>query len=106
LNHKRPEWTNNDIVNSNWRRKEHIENTTMKLLGYYADPQKKRRKDNAECKYCFYVNNSRIGGAAITTVNCRICNNDISFGSTATDVLCQTCATEHKLCKRCGAKMD
>lgn len=99
-------WEPGDILNANARRKHHVESLSVKLLGYYSDSLRKERREAKECRYCYYVNKERVGGAAITIVNCQGCNTKMSFGNTCTDTLCETCATERKLCKRCGGKID
>ena len=57
------------------------------------------------CPVCHYLG-SGIGGAAMTTRPCAICNNDVLYGSTCTDVLCDKCAKLHDLCKHCGADRE
>jgi hypothetical protein len=42
----------------------------------------------------------------MTTRPCAICNKDVLYGSTCTDVLCDKCAKLHDLCKHCGADRE
>ena len=94
-------------LNAKARNKEHIEKTTAKLIEYYSDPRKAHRVKEAHlCKYCYYFYTDRIGGCAITVVGCGNCGEEIVFGNTCTDVLCDKCAAELKACKHCGQKMD
>lgn len=89
-----------------WNKK-YIEETSAKLIKYYSDPDKKTRtKEKHLCRFCCYVNTSRIGGAAITTVICANCDEEMIFGSTCVDILCDECAGKLNTCKRCGQKMD
>lgn len=106
MNFKRRAIETGDILNSNARRKGHIESVSAKLLAYYTDLNKKQRKAKGFCRYCHYFNKERIGGSACTTVNCRGCDKDIHFGNTCTDELCLECSIEMKLCKHCAAKID
>lgn len=72
----------------------------------HSDPDNRRRiNDEHKCVVCFYLS-SRIGGAAMTTQPCGICNTPVLYASTNTDSLCFSCALDHKLCKHCGADID
>lgn len=68
------------------------------------DPDKELREKDQLCQVCYY--GSRIGGAAITCANCGYCNKEMTFGSTAVDVLCPECAHALGVCKQCGADME
>lgn len=94
-------------LNAKHFNKEYIEKTSTKLILYYSDLDKKTRvKEKHLCKYCYYVNTSRIGGAMITTVICANCNKEMTFSNTSVDILCDECAENLKVCKRCGQKID
>jgi hypothetical protein len=94
-------------LNSKYRNKQYIEDTSKKIILYYSDPDKKIRIQQEHlCKFCYYVNTSRIGGSAITTVICANCDVEITFGNTCVDILCDKCAEELNVCKHCGQKMD
>jgi hypothetical protein len=66
------------------------------------DPEKDQRKAKGTCIVCYYIR-SGLAGQAITSQPCGICHKDQMYGSTNTDALCLECATEHQLCKHCGA---
>ena len=83
---------------ANYIAKESIRHTTE----YMADSQKEKRLQDGECKTCFYFRSGRIGGAAMTTSNCEVCNKEMSFGNTNVDRICPSCSKEHSLCVRCG----
>jgi len=94
-------------LNAKHRNKQYIEKISAKLIQYYSDSNKKVRiKEKHLCRYCYYVNTSRIGGAMITTVICANCDKELTFPSTSVDILCDECAEKLKVCKRCGQKMD
>lgn len=94
-------------LNAKTRNKRYIEETTHNLLKYYSDLDKKVRiHEKHLCRSCYYVFNSRIGGSAITTVVCANCDDELTFGNTCVDILCDKCAGELKLCKHCGQKID
>lgn len=99
-------WDKYDEENVRHWHKEAIEKTTAGLIGYYSDNNKKSRKVMHLCKFCFYYNTSRIGGCAITRSNCANCGTEMNFENTCTDVFCNKCAEELKLCKHCGQKME
>lgn len=68
------------------------------------DPNKKERQERQLCVSCNY--SERIGGQSITYSRCGICSREMSFPSTATDLLCKDCAVNNGLCKCCGADID
>ena len=70
------------------------------------DTKREQRLFDNQCKFCFYIHPSRIGGAAMTTTECGVCGKEIMFGSTAVDKICPECAREKELCRRCGAEVD
>ncbi len=70
-----------------------------------TDPEKAQRLAENLCKVCYY-SPPRIGGAAMTSSNCAICNKEEVYGSTNTDALCKRCAQDKHLCKRCGSDLD
>lgn len=83
-----------------------VDSWTKKITALNTDSQQSERLAESICICCWYVYSDRIGGAAITTQPCGICNSIQQYSSTATDVLCKTCAITHKLCKRCGADVN
>ena len=84
------------------RNKHRIEMMSARLLEFYTDPRVEDRKTKALCRVCYYVDRSRIGGAVMTTQPCGVCEIDVLYGSTATDVLCVPCGVKNKLCRQCG----
>lgn len=81
------------------------ESIVRKALNITNDPQKKERKEKSLCVIHYYQE-GRMGGAAMCTQPCGICNEEQVYGSTATDALCLKCATAYKLCKECGADLE
>ena|ERR1700733_10122927 len=79
------------------------EDFVRRALEYSRDDKKKERLKEGECKFCFYLHHSRIGGSAMTTRPCGICGVPHMYSSTATDKICLDCAMKHQLCKYCGA---
>lgn len=82
---------------------ESIEWAVKRALNCKNDPEKKERLAASFCISCWYVDGGRIGGAAMTSQPCGICDKEQIYSSTATDVLCSTCAISNELCKQCGA---
>lgn len=83
----------------------HAEETLKKAMQYLQDLDKKKRLESAHCKHCYYIYNTRIGGAAMTSKACGVCARDMLFGSTATDPLCLDCGKTHELCIQCGGDL-
>lgn len=71
-----------------------------------TDPEKTERLTKNLCITCYYVNAGRVGGAAMTSVDCGICDVETTFSNTCVDVICPSCATANNLCKHCGADMN
>lgn len=77
------------------------EDCVRHALEYLSDSNKEKRINACECKTCFYLRSGRIGGASMTSQECAICSNEVWYGSTNTDPLCEDCSAKHELCKRC-----
>jgi hypothetical protein len=71
-----------------------------------SDQDQEQRIGKSLCICCYYVNNARIAGCAITDRQCGLCETVMRFSSTATDVTCLDCAKRNDICKQCGADID
>lgn len=71
---------------------------------FQEDPEKENRFKENQCKFCYYVTD-RVGGDALTEVECAGCNAIIFSSNTDVDVLCLPCAINLNLCKHCGAEL-
>lgn len=83
----------------------HVERVIATYIAMVDDIDKPARIAKGLCKSCHY-DGARMAAAACTTQPCAACGVPQSYGSTATDVLCLPCATEHSLCKRCGGDRE
>ncbi len=88
---------------ANMRHREKLYLRFAKKLSEDAD--KKLRIAKGLCKFCYY-DSSRIGGARMTHAVCALCENEITFGNTAIDVICPDCAQREGICKHCGADVN
>lgn len=86
--------------------------TRNRVIDYIAagqqmddDPEKLKRRREQLCRWCHYAA-SRIAGQAFTDRQCGICEKEMTFSTTDTDVVCPACATKHELCKHCGADQE
>tara|TARA_Y100000310_G_scaffold342020_1_gene443365 strand:- start:910 stop:1257 length:348 start_codon:yes stop_codon:yes gene_type:complete len=70
------------------------------------DANKHERLEKSECKVCYYLYPSRIGGNVTTVCHCGICGKEMRFGNTCVDEICLDCAKEHRLCCHCGGTID
>jgi hypothetical protein len=84
--------------------KSKVEYVKERYVVYTTDPDREKRLAASECVVCYGV--GRVGGAALTSRPCGICNKTLHSGNTCVDVLCVECATKNKLCKQCGADID
>ncbi len=98
--------TRSTIASKNSRAKHQITSIIKRAEKLQADPDKQKRLDMNLCLCCYYANNPRMGGASMTQRPCGLCEQEMRFSSTATDVLCGSCATEQGLCKQCGADIE
>lgn len=76
-----------------------------RALSYLLDKDKKTRLERLECRWCFYWESSRIGGAAMTNWLCGVCAKEQMHGSTAVPRLCNPCGKKHELCVECGGDL-
>jgi hypothetical protein len=71
---------------------------------FKEDPEKKERLLQKLCPVCFYIKD-RIGGDALTSVECACCTEIINSSNTDVDVLCYSCSINYMLCKHCGCDL-
>lgn len=83
-----------------------VQDMVASARGMLEDGERAERLRKQKCVACYYWNKNRIGGAAITTRPCGICEVEMTFGNTCTDVLCEKCARKHRVCLQCGADME
>lgn len=100
------ELTPDSIAQANETTKIRIDAAISLAQAVQTDPDEKTRLSMALCRCCFYLRKDRIGGARITQRPCAGCQTEMTFGSTATDALCESCAKEKHLCKRCTCSLD
>lgn len=93
------------IESENGFHKGWIEATKKIIDDIASDAERKVRLEKQECPFCFY-RKSRIGGAAMTSVQCGLCDETVRSSNTNVDVLCKMCAKDNGLCKHCGADID
>ena len=84
---------------------ERVKGVEKHHLQFQTDPEKVKRVEAQECMVCYYYT-GRIGGSAMTTAECGLCETTKTFGNTCVDVLCEECAKKHNLCIHCGGDMD
>jgi predicted RNA-binding Zn-ribbon protein involved in translation (DUF1610 family) len=93
-----------DVNAATARAKDRILRLQVQLEMLTLDPDRDDRRAAQACVVCYY--GSRIGGAAMTEANCRVCNTEMQFGSTAVDAVCPTCARTLQLCRQCGGDRE
>lgn len=91
------------VARATFRARHYTEQFLQNARRLTEDSERAERCQAQLCVFCYYINHPRIGGAAITTQPCGMCQAPQVYASTATDVLCLSCAQSHELCKRCGA---
>lgn len=93
------------IEYANQQAKEIIAHWRRRLKHVDEDPQREKRLAAAQCALCFYEQ-SRIGGAVCTSVQCAFCDKRLSSGNTCIDMMCVDCAKKAGLCCHCGCDLD
>lgn len=94
--------TRSKVALANARAKGHIDTLRAKLLAFEANPA----GDNGYCGYCTHITPDRIGGAAITSTECGLCDTPMTFGNTNVDTTCPGCARDNGLCRHCAADIE
>lgn len=84
------------------------EDLVNRVEDYKGDLRKLDRLHKRECKACYYLRGSRVGGQAITRTECMIasCRAKMTFPSTAVDKVCADCSEKHLLCVHCAGDID
>lgn len=98
--------TPDSIKDDSARAQQQIEETILAAERLKSDIDQTTRLSEKKCRRCYYLRKVRIGGAAITERDCGSCGVTMTFGSTATDVICKNCATKLELCMQCGSRLD
>jgi len=92
------------IANATMWAKARFDDTLSRAEAYKNDLDKAERHKACECIVCW--KSGRIGGAAMTSAPCPLCDEVIHSGSTNVDRVCLACAKKYKLCKHCAADID
>lgn len=96
--------TDYDVYSETCYKQRIIKDVIKRAKELESDPDKINRKAGLQCQHCYYT--EKIGGAAMTKSNCRICESEMLFGNTNIDEICLSCAKEYKLCKHCKAELN
>jgi hypothetical protein len=106
MQRRAPVYRRDYAVGQSSRAKSAYEELLKRAREAESDANRDRRLQKQECKCCFYVFASRVGGAAITGQDCALCHESQTYASTNTNVVCMTCAKENSLCTHCGGDLD
>jgi len=90
------------IAWANSQARQRVDDLRRRLAAFDANPS----GQDGYCGYCSRISSDRIGGAAITTRPCGLCDHQMTFSNTSTDALCQDCGQANGLCRRCGADVE
>ena len=86
-----------------WR----VTDARERLESFDADKEKEERLHKHFCRTCHYFElKSVCAFDAITYKQCAVCSKDMVFGSSLTDKICESCASEHAVCRHCLQPMD
>lgn len=95
-----------DNEHNTWKNKSQVARMRERLTTFDTDPLITKRMEVHECKTCFYINSSRIGGSAMTLKNCNNCGKKEMYSSTVTNLYCLDCAKELGVCAYCSQDID
>jgi hypothetical protein len=76
----------------------HMERYLERADRMKTDPEKEKRESAHYCRWCYYT--SFVG--VDWTTPCMVCDEEV-FGR---NKVCETCAVEHRLCRKCGGDLD
>lgn len=93
------------VYNATAQAKHYIGKCRSTLRRIDEDPDREKRLKRQECGFCHYMA-GKIGGAAVTTAPCGICDRQVSSGNTCIAALCLDCAKRLGLCKHCGGDIE
>ena len=94
------------IDRQNFYAKQEASKLIESVSNFQTDLHKENRKKLQQCKRCFYLRNGTIACQAFCDQDCGICSKTMSFSSSDTNIVCDSCAASHNLCAKCGADMD
>ena len=98
-------WSDNDIINATHWRKRLAQGVRESLAAFDSDSKATERRQERECKACFYLR-SRFAGQAFTDYKCKNCGAEGNHHNTSVPKLCDACADSLRLCRYCGAKRE
>lgn len=99
-------WNKGFCDSQTYLNNKNVNKMRSKLNNYDTDSDNKERKESRLCKYCYYINNSRLAYQAFTHTNCSICFEEMIFATGDIDKLCKSCSIDTGMCVHCGAKID
>ena len=76
---------------------------TMKLL---KQSFSESEENHGECVSCRIFSRNRMAGAACRQRKCSMCPEIIYSGSTDVNMVCDNCARDNGLCRRCGSNKN
>lgn len=98
-------WTENDVSYKGGSNKERIDFSVARAMNLLTDPDKKKRREQGLCSWCYY-DGGRMAGQAFTDWNCRACLKDQpAWPNTGHPLICDQCCKRHTLCRECGADL-
>ena len=83
-----------------------LRSLVKKVGDAYADSKAKVRRQQHECRTCFYIDSGGIVCRAFTTYVCAGCKQEDKYPSTGVPVLCMACAETYELCRHCCADLE
>ena len=96
-----PHWTKDLVRDSTQRSAHRLQETLDRAHKVSLDVHKSRRTAMRECKWCFYYRHG-VAGQAFTAYTCANCGVVENHPNTNVPKLCESCADQRVLCRRCG----
>ena len=89
------------------RAKAYADDTVRRVQEHLVeDAHRDRRLAEACCRWCWYRYSGSLAGQAFTSYLCQHCDSEEWWHTTATPILCLTCASETGLCARCCGDIE
>ena len=76
------------------------------VLDAEEDKDQAIRLRACQCKWCYYINNRRMAGAAFTRWFCKLCDREDMHSNTATPKVCRSCSEKYRACVSCGGDLN
>jgi hypothetical protein len=91
---------------TNWSKRHYFERVEAIKNAEEDVDESKRVLIARECRWCYYIYNTRMAGQAFTPWTCPGCVKSFAHPNTATPKYCKDCAYKYRVCVTCGGDQN